>query len=81
MTPQQRKQAARALQNNPLLSEAFDKAESNVFIQWRAAKDQVRREELHARISAIQAIRSELNAIIKRSAGDGNRESEQGTGE
>jgi hypothetical protein len=74
MNQQQRKQQARALQNNQLLNEAFEKAEANTFTQWRAAKDVQRREELHARMQAIQTFRSELNAIIKRSVGDDNRE-------
>jgi len=57
---------ARALLNNPVLEEAFIKLENDTIVAWRASKEIIQREQLHARMHAIELVKAELNATIKR---------------
>jgi hypothetical protein len=65
MTPDERLRAAKALNQNLLLEESFDKTIANCFTAWQASRDVAEREELWARVKAIHLVRNEIYAAVK----------------
>lgn len=65
MTLEERIRAAKALNDNPLLNECFDKAISNCFQAWQADPAKEERDTLWFRVKAIQLLRNEINATVK----------------
>lgn len=75
MTAEERERAAKALNQNPLLEESFDKIVSNCFTAWQASRDVTEREVLWARVKAIQLLRNEINATVKSALRDERQQS------
>lgn len=65
MTPEERIRAAKALNQNPLLDESFDKTIANCFTAWQGSRSASEREELWNRVKAIQLVRNEIYAAVK----------------
>jgi hypothetical protein len=57
-----RKEAARALRNNPLLPEILDAVEADCVDVWKGAQTVEARELAHADIRAVNTLREQLDA-------------------
>lgn len=65
MNQAQRLTAAKALNGNPLLDEAFSKAIGDCILSWQSSQNAEDREALWHRVKAIQLVRNEVNATVK----------------
>lgn len=64
-TEQHRGQRAKALLENSLLKEAFEKVEAECHRLWAEAKDADAREGLWLRLQSLSHVRSAIEGIVK----------------
>lgn len=60
-----RGQRAKALLENTILNEAFQKVDDECVRLWREAKDHDTREGMWLRLQSLQHVRTALEAVIK----------------
>ena len=62
---QHRGQRAKALLDNALLKEAFEKVDAECVRLWREAKDHEAREGMWLRLQSLAHVRSAIEGIVK----------------
>lgn len=55
---------ARRLLEDPVMEEAYDRAEQMFYKEWRSAEDITRREMSWAKVQALDEVRKQLRTIL-----------------
>lgn len=73
MTPEQRKNAAKQLEKNPLLEECFENCIKKLFDAWQADPNSQDRDHIWHKAKALQLLRIDIYAAVKSALRDGQQ--------
>jgi hypothetical protein len=61
----QRGQQAQAIISDPVYAESYSAVETEIILQWRAARDKDDREQLHLMLLMLEKVRQSLESVMR----------------